>query len=142
MDRPISEWRREVSYEDEQLELGLAADLFDAAVAGFAELLRILLEDPARLDKNSSSYEALRNEFQRFYLWNDGFSTSSGGLDRILSCSKNLRATVLALMVQWAKTVRRSNYFHFLTLIAQFRYLGCVPVTVRMLTLMCQFLKY
>jgi hypothetical protein len=98
-----------VLYQDDQPELGLAATLYEASVAGFAALLRILLEDSAGLDQNSSSYEVLRNEFQKFYLWNHGFSTTSGELDRILSCSKNLRAAVLALMVRWAKTVCRSN---------------------------------
>jgi hypothetical protein len=98
-----------VLYQDDQPEWGLAAALYEALVAGFAALLRVLLEDSARLDQGSSSYKALRDEFQKFFLWNDGFSTTSGELDRILSCSKNLRAAVLALMVQWARTVCRSN---------------------------------
>jgi hypothetical protein len=109
MDRDISVWRQEVLQQDDQLGLGLATNLFDTSVAAFAALLRVLAEDRARLEENSNLYEVLRNEFQRFYMWNDGFSTNSGELDRILSCSKNLRATVLALMVQWAKTVCRSN---------------------------------
>jgi hypothetical protein len=109
MDRDISIWRGGVLSQEDPAELGLASNLFDASVAAFAALLRVLVGDLGRSEVDSGSYEVLRNEFQRFYMWNDGFSTNLGELDRILSCSKNLRATVLALMARWAKTVCRSN---------------------------------
>ena len=54
-------------YQDDQPELGLAATLYEASVAGFAGLLRVLLEDSARLDGDSSSYEVLRDEFLSTY---------------------------------------------------------------------------
>lgn len=58
---------------------------------------------------NSSSYESLRDEFRKFYIWNQGFSTSTGDLDLILSSSKNLKATVLGLMVLWVKALCRGS---------------------------------
>jgi hypothetical protein len=118
MDRDISTWQRAVLHQDDQLEMGLATRLFEASKAAFTTLLRVLVAHSAQLDYDSSVYAVLRNEFQKFYMWNDGFSTSSGELDRILCYSKNLRATVLGLMVKWAKAVCRSNYAPSFTLLA------------------------
>ncbi len=109
MDHDVAVWRREVNSQDDQPELGPATYLFEASVAAFAAVLQALAEDAAQFDTKRTSYEALLDEFQKFYMWNEGFSTCTGELDLILSCSKNLRATVLALMVQWAKTVCRSE---------------------------------
>ena len=109
MDHDISVWRGAVLGQEDPSELGLAANLFDASVAAFTALLRVLTENMNRSRVGPGIYEVLRNEFQRFCMWNDGFSTSLGELDRILASSKNLRATILALMARWAKTVCRSN---------------------------------
>jgi len=116
MDRNISGWRREVLHHDEQPDTGLACVLFEAANAAFAALLRALVQDPARLNDELDPYQILHNEFQKFYMWNDSFLTSSGELDRILSCSRNLRAMILTLMVKWAKAVCRSKCAPFLNL--------------------------
>jgi hypothetical protein len=107
MDRDVALWQRQV--QDDQQELGLACYLFEASTAAFSALLNVLSANPAKLD--SASYAVLRNEFRKYYMWNEGFSTRSGGLDHVLSGSRNLKATVLRLMAQWARAVCRGDIF-------------------------------
>ena len=106
MSGDVKQWQDEVEAQDGRAELGPAAHLFEASTAVFAAGLQVMIGDYHNFDPDS--YRILRNEFRRFYLWNEGFSTSSGGLDRILSSSKNLEATVLSIMVCWTKAVLRS----------------------------------
>lgn len=105
-DIDVSLWQKGIQHEDEQ-ELGPACYLFEASIIAFSELLHILAADSTRL--KSEPYRSLRNEFRKFYLWNEGFSTRAGDLDHILASSKNLKGTVLGLMVQWAKAVSKST---------------------------------
>jgi hypothetical protein len=107
MDHDVTLWQLEV--QDDQQELGLACYLFEASTAAFSALLNVLSANPAKPD--SVSHGVLRNEFQKYYMWNEGFSTRSGGLDCALSNSRNLKATVLKLMVQWARAVCRGEIF-------------------------------
>jgi hypothetical protein len=106
MSGDVKQWQGEVEAQDGRTELGPAAHLFEASIAVFAAGLQVMIGDYRNFDPDS--HRILRNEFRRFYLWNEGFSTSSGGLDRILSSSKNLEATVLSIMVSWTKAVLRS----------------------------------
>jgi hypothetical protein len=107
MSGDVKQWQGEVEAQDGRPELGPAAHLFEASTAVFAASLQLMIGDYHNFDPDS--YRILRNEFRRFYLWNEGFSTSSGGLDRILSSSKNLEATVLGIMVSWTKAVLKSR---------------------------------
>jgi hypothetical protein len=109
MDRDVALWQQEIYQGDEQQELGPVTQLFQATVATFSALLQIIADDPGRYTDGLMFYNTLQDEFQKFYMWNEGFPSSSGELDAILSCSKNLRATVLDLMVHWAKVVCRSK---------------------------------
>ena len=97
--------QREVEYG----ELYPAAHLFHATVVAFSALLQIIVGNIDQHDDGLVSYNLLRDEFQKYYMWNEGFPSSSGELDLILSCSKNLRATVLDLMVRWARVVCRGK---------------------------------
>ena len=54
-------------------------------------------------------YQDLQEEFRKFYVWNDLFSTSGGELDNLLSASQNLKAAVLVLMLQWANALSRGK---------------------------------
>jgi len=101
----VTLWRGAIEEQGERPELGLASHLFEASTVAFSALLQILVGNPALF--NPESYQALRKEFQKFYLWNEGFCTGSGDLDEILSSSKNLKATVLSLMVLWARAVSK-----------------------------------
>jgi len=83
--------------------------LFEATVGSFSAVLKIIADNPSQYDNGSMFLTTLRDEFQKYYMWNEGFPTSSRELDKILACSKNLRVTVLGLMVKWAKVVCRSK---------------------------------
>ena len=108
VDSGIAQWRGGVEVRDEQPDLGPANYLFEAVTTVFSATLQVMIGDYKHF--NLESYEILREEFRKFYLWNEGFSTSSGDLDQILSSSKNLKATVLNLMVSWVNAVLRSEY--------------------------------
>lgn len=101
----VTLWRGEIEEQDEKPELGPASYLFEASSLAFSALLHTLIGNSTLLDLEA--YQTLRDEFRKFYLWNEGFSTGSGDLDRILSYSKNLKATVLNLMVLWARSVMK-----------------------------------
>lgn len=103
--------QREIPHEGNERELGPVTQLFQATVAAFSAVLHIIASNHSQNDDGQTFYNALRDEFQKFYMWNEGFPSSTGELDLILSFSKNLRATVLDLMVQWAKVVCRSKYY-------------------------------
>lgn len=108
----VNYWQLGLPQGDEQQEIGPAAQLFEATVVAFSAVLQVIADTPGQYDEHGDGlrfYTALRDEFQKFYMWNEGFPSSSGELDLILSCSKNLRATVLDLMAQWAKVVCRSK---------------------------------
>lgn len=107
MDRDGALWQAEV--RDDQQELGLACYLFEASTAAFSALLKVLAADLTKPD--AASYRVLCNEFRKYYMWNEGFSTRSGGLDHALARSRNLKAIVLKLMAQWARAVCRGDVF-------------------------------
>lgn len=103
----VAHWQRSILDGDEP-ERGPAYYLFEASTTAFSALLQILAADSTRF--KSESYESLRDEFRKFYMWNEGFSTRSGDLDYVLSCSKNLKATVIGLMVHWVKAVSKGIF--------------------------------
>lgn len=98
MENEVVLWRRGILHDDNQPEIGAAAELFEVSTEGSSQLLQILALD-------LTVYESFRDEFRKFYMWNEGFSTLSGHLDCILATSKDLRATTLGLMVNWAKSL-------------------------------------
>lgn len=110
MEGHIERWQKSLQHDDNQLGAGTAAQLFKSSADASSTLLRIMAADT----KNTSVdiYESLRHEFQSFYVWNEGFSTGTGELDRILFRSKDLKATVLGLMAQWAKSLLKSGFLH------------------------------
>jgi hypothetical protein len=99
----IADWQ----VERDEPDLGPACDLFKASERAFSALLQALAVHVVQVE--SGTYESLRNEFMKYYMWNEGLSTRSGNLDSILSSSTNLKGTVLRLMVQWAKSVLKST---------------------------------
>lgn len=103
----VSLWRGAIEDQEEVLELGPASHLFEAATAVFSSTLQVMRQDHINYD--AESYDRLRGEFMRFFLWNEGFLTSSGNLDRILISSRNLKATVLGLMVLWVKSILKGT---------------------------------
>ncbi|TAQ84989.1 hypothetical protein B7494_g6698 [Chlorociboria aeruginascens] len=105
MEYDVTTWQQGLRDDGVPSEVGLASYLFEASTTAFAALLQVLTADTARFD--AELYESLREEFKKYYIWNEGFSTASGDLDDILACSKNLKATVLRLMVQWARAACR-----------------------------------
>lgn len=109
MDHDVTLWQQGVQHDAEQKKVGPITQLFNATVAAFSALLHVMADNPGQYDNGLIFYNTLRDEFQKFYAWNESFPSSSGELDLILSCSKNLQATVLDLMVQWAKVVCRSQ---------------------------------
>jgi hypothetical protein len=112
MDGDVALWQRQIDHGEEHQEVGLVTQLFQATVAAFSAVLQIIADDPCQYNDGLTFYNALRDEFQKFYIWNEGFPSSSGELDVTLLCSKNLRATALDLMVQWSKVVCRGKHRH------------------------------
>jgi len=102
----VTLWQGGVVEQDEQPESGPACHLFQETTMAFASLSRTLTQDPNDLDPRF--YILLREEFRKFYLWNEGFCTGAGDLDQVLSSSKNLKGTVLNLMVLWARALSKS----------------------------------
>jgi hypothetical protein len=103
-DVDVALWQRGILLGDEK-EIGPACYLFEASVSTFSALLQVIAADLANFD--SESYQLLTDEFRKFYMWNEGLSTRAGDLDHVLANSKNLKGTVLWLMVQWVKTVTK-----------------------------------
>lgn len=103
----VTQWQSGIETRDKQLERSPACCLFEAVTAVLSASLQMMIGNSRCFDQES--YLLLREEFQKFYLWNEGFSTGSGDLDRILSSSKNLKSTVLSLMVSWTKAVLGST---------------------------------
>jgi hypothetical protein len=111
----VAVWRSGIQTQGaDDLEHRLASHLFEALVAAFSALLRTLTSEPENVD--SATYELLRDEFRKFYMWNEGFSTRAGDLDHILASSKNLEAAVLG-SVGRLSTSSRVRFFHRLRLI-------------------------
>lgn len=127
MDHDVAIWQHGVQHD--QLELGLASHLFETSTAAFSAILNVLSLNPTKFD--SVLYGTLRNEFRKFYMWNEGFATQSGGLDDALSVSRNLKATVLKLMVQWARAVCRGDIFPEETSVAECSPLACLRLILK-----------
>lgn len=95
--------------QDEQPDSGPAYHLFQETTIAFSSLLRVLIQDPSYVDPRL--YKLLREEFRKYYMWNEGFCTRAGDLDQVLSSSKNLKGTVLNLMVLWARAISKGMLF-------------------------------
>jgi len=89
--------------EDPAQEPDLPAVLFNHCVKVFVNLFRIIHGKDDLIQP--SICEDLREEFRKFYVWNDTFPTESGQLGSILATSRNLKAAVLGLMAQWARAL-------------------------------------
>jgi hypothetical protein len=98
-------WQQGILPEGGVEEIGPACFLFEASIAVFSGLLQVLASESNHVDLGS--YISLREEFRKFYMWNEGFSTRKGDLDHVLAKSKNLKGTVLGLMAQWAKAISK-----------------------------------
>jgi len=106
-DGDVARWQQGILLGKEQ-EVGPACYLYEASISALSALLHVLAADSIHYD--SETYASLRDEFRKFYLWNEGFSTRAGELDHILAYSKNLKGTVLGLMVQWVKTFTKGRF--------------------------------
>lgn len=71
--------------------LGLAGVLFEAC----SNLLRQLINGPAKRHLDAEEYRSLRTDAHRFSLWGDGVGAKHGALDKILADSKHLKNTVV-----------------------------------------------
>jgi hypothetical protein len=107
MDNEVALWQRDVEHHDDLPDLGPAGYLFEASTTTFSAILHLLASNVDLLEPGA--YQRLRNEFRKFYMWNEGFSTRSGQLDHILASSKNLRTTVLGLLVQWVTALSKGK---------------------------------
>jgi hypothetical protein len=104
--RPVRGRNRGIGDDGFQEEIGPACRIFTAATKAFPIILRVINQEPDYVNYESIG---LRNEFRNFFVWNEGFPTSEGELDMLLSMSRNLREVVLRLMLEWARTVCRSK---------------------------------
>jgi len=115
MDVDVDQWQSGIEIHADLEDAGQAAILFEGTVSFVPELLHIL---EGHIE--SSIYNDIKQEFRFWYLWNDGFSTRRGDLDRSLSYSSNLRATVLTIMAGWARAMCKGMCIHMLQNLCSF----------------------
>jgi hypothetical protein len=113
----VALWQDGIEPQGGPPEIGPASYLFEASVAAFSAILQIIAANKDDFDR--SSYESLRDEFRKFYMWNEGFSTQTGALDQALSSSQSLKAAVLDMMIHWARTALRSMQLIHILLLSQ-----------------------
>jgi hypothetical protein len=113
----VALWQDGIEPQGDPPEIGPASYLFEASVAAFSAILQIIAANKDDFDR--SSYESLRDEFRKFYMWNEGFSTQTGALDQALSSSQSLKAAVLDMMIHWARTALRSMQLIHILLLSQ-----------------------
>lgn len=105
----ITAWQQQLVSSPPLESSGIAESLFESLVSTFSAIHTELRQDQEF--EHSNLLSELREEFRKFYVWNDTFSTQSGHLDNILKTSRNLQVTVLSLMNQWAITISKGWCF-------------------------------
>ncbi len=105
VDIEIANWQS--SLENPTVQEDLSVTLFENCANVFPLIYRILKKEAESSER--SACEDLREEFRRFYVWNETFPTASGELGSILSTSRNLKETVFSLMAQWARALCRGE---------------------------------
>jgi len=105
----VSRWQAGIQVPDEtSSELRTIALLTTSTRQFLSSILKLLASNSGQID--SINYETLRGQFIDYFFWYEGFSLVPGGLDRLLSKSQFLKATVLKLMVAWARTFMRGTF--------------------------------
>lgn len=107
MELDVAQWQRHVEDSGGGVETGPACYMFEAVTIVLSSLIKVLVLEPEHIEREH--FEALRDEFRKFYMWNEGLATRSGQLDQILSSSKSLKATVLKLIAQWITTILKGT---------------------------------
>jgi len=105
----VAAWQQQLLSAPPLEGSGIAESLFESLVSTFSVIHTELLKYQGL--ENSNLLSDLREEFRKFYVWNDTVSTQSGQLDSILQTSRNLQITVLSLMNQWAMTISKGWCF-------------------------------
>lgn len=91
-----------------QQELGISGGLVEGCLGYFSILYGILSRRSDELP--TGVIESLREEFRKFYVWNDVRGTQQGHLEQVLSTSRSLRVAVLSLLVQWARLLCKGRF--------------------------------
>jgi hypothetical protein len=101
----VADWRD--SLENSAAQEDISTIVFEDCVKVFSLVFHIIRENPDSI--TSSTCDDLREEFRKFYVWNDSFPIASGELGSILSTSRNLREAVFGLMAQWARALSKGT---------------------------------
>jgi hypothetical protein len=104
----VIQWQNTVNEANAQEDL--SAILFEACVQAFQSVFHIIREKPDLFEH--TTIDDLREEFRKFYVWNDIFPTASGELGSILSTSRNLKEAVFSLLAQWARALCKGRVNH------------------------------
>jgi len=99
----LADWQTRLKHSEFEQELGISGSLVEDCLACFSTLYRILHQRSD--DLPHGVIESLREEFRKFYVWNDVRGTQQGHLEQVLSTSRSLRVAILSLLVQWAKVL-------------------------------------
>jgi hypothetical protein len=110
-DLKVSQWQKDIENSSDQEDW--SAILFESCIEVFPLVFHIICEKPENVE--SSFRDDLREEFRKFYVWNDTFATASGELGSILSTSRNLKEAVYSIMLQWARALCKGNSILFIT---------------------------
>jgi hypothetical protein len=97
----VTGWQN--SLENPAAEEDLSTVVFEDCTKVFSLVFHLIREKPNSIA--SSTCDDLREEFRKFYVWNDSFPIASGELGSILSTSRNLKEAVFGLMAQWARAL-------------------------------------
>jgi hypothetical protein len=109
MDHKVTRWQAAaLEPAVKPREPGVAANLFESTIKLSGEILIRLVSSRSSL--KAGFCEAVRNEARLFYLWGEDYAADPGSLDEILALSKDLRGTVMSLLIGWARALNRSQY--------------------------------
>ena len=99
----VTEWQRNIKASSKAQDFGISGILYENSISVFVALYRIL---QSQTDASTVQVvQDLREEFRKFYVWNDALGTQTGQLQRVLETSQNLNTAVLSLLAQWARVI-------------------------------------
>jgi hypothetical protein len=105
----VGEWQRNLKSASKTEDFGTSGILYENSISAFVALYRILRSNTDA--SRAQVVQDLREEFRKFYVWNDALGTQTGQLERVLETSRNLKTGVLSLLAQWARVICKCELY-------------------------------
>ncbi|MCJ1248660.1 hypothetical protein MMC30_005878 [Trapelia coarctata] len=103
MEHKVTRWQAALEPGLKPRETGVAASLFECTIALCSGILSRLASSNPSL--KPGLYDVVRNEARLFYLWGEDYALDPGSIDETLALSRDLRGTVMSLLVNWARAL-------------------------------------